>query len=202
MGRIIMLNKLGGPRTKEGKSIVRWNALRWGLLSHVALLPAEERSMELYSAYQVLRSALFHDLRPVGALEVVLADKLTSEIWRLRRAGLVERELFGGEWGKGGEVYGDHRKAFSRYSQKQDDAFSRLSRYTTRIERSVFRTLREIQRLQSIRRGLEPRPVNIGVMVNPGGTPGERIKISVPAEKTGGNPAEGDLEENPEGSRT
>ena len=56
------------------------------------------------------------------------------------------------------------------------DAFSKLSRYETTIERALYRALHELQRLQAARAGLSvPPPVAVDIEVD----------LAAPAEKVG-----------------
>lgn len=184
--------KSTGPKTPEGKSAVRLNALTHGLLSQEVLLPGEDEA-----ALTELGERLRDELQPVGELESMLVDRITAAAWRLRRLGRVEAGIFA--W----ELYGElseraqqeartyesdlvadvldatnpitdehkHQEALSKAQEmkaKQDtetatlgrtfirdaneaNAFSKLSRYETAIERSLYKALHELQRLQAAR---------------------------------------------------
>jgi hypothetical protein len=71
--------KSTGPKTPDGKAAVRLNALRHGLLSQEILLPGEDEE-----ALRELAGGLRAELQPVGELEGLLADRITSLLWRLR----------------------------------------------------------------------------------------------------------------------
>jgi hypothetical protein len=62
-----------GPRTPEGKAAVCLNALRHGLLSEEILLPGENEA-----ALRELAEGLRAELQPVGELENLLVDRITS----------------------------------------------------------------------------------------------------------------------------
>ncbi len=81
--------KSTGPKTLEGKAAVRLNALKHGLLSRQTLLPDEDES-----ALTELAESLLAELQPVGVLEDLLVDSITKDLWRLRRLGRVEAEIF------------------------------------------------------------------------------------------------------------
>src|SRR4051812_48546954 len=70
-----------GPRTPEGKAVVALNALKHGLLSREALVRGESEA-ELVAFAKRMRA----QLAPVGELELLLADRVVSSAWRLRRA--------------------------------------------------------------------------------------------------------------------
>ncbi len=88
--------KASGPRTPEGKQRSKHNALKHGIFSKIILLSGESR-LEFNSVLNGLRN----DLRPKGALEEVLVDKLASLLWRYRRILIAE----GAEIRKGTEFY-------------------------------------------------------------------------------------------------
>jgi hypothetical protein len=73
----------GGPKTAGGKLIASKNALAHGLRSASPVIPGESAE-----AWHTHRLAVFEDLAPVGAVEELLADRIASIAWRIRR---VER---------------------------------------------------------------------------------------------------------------
>ena len=184
--------KSTGPKTPDGKAAVRLNALRHGLLSEEILLPGEDEE-----ALRELAEGLRAELQPVGELEGLLVDRITSLLWRLRRLGRVEAGIFAHEFfaeladraerearaqestlsdlmAFADTTIGDegkHREALQRAQEmrvKQDaentalgrtfardadsaNAFSKLSRYETIMERGLYKALHELQRLQANR---------------------------------------------------
>ena len=77
--------KSTGPKTEEGKAVVATNGIRHGILSSRLLLESE-RPEEFAELLDSLQAAL----RPSGALEVVLVDKIATAIWRQRRLVAAE----------------------------------------------------------------------------------------------------------------
>ena len=74
-----------GPKTAEGKARSSKNALKHGIMSQEVLLPWEsEKDLEAFG------KRLRADLAPVGELEFLLADRIISTAWRLRRCLKVE----------------------------------------------------------------------------------------------------------------
>ena len=130
-----------GPRTAAGKAIVARNAVRHSLLSREVFVEGESKA-----AFCALAGDLWDSLQPVGALENLLVDRVVSATWRLRRVHTVEADLF---FPKTHGTLGDRFDADSRYS----NSFSKLSRYEAAIERSLFRALHELERLQTRRSG-------------------------------------------------
>jgi hypothetical protein len=144
--------KSTGPQTPEGKVAVRLNARMHGLLSQEVLLPGEDEA-----ALQELGERLRDELQPVGELEGILVDRVIAAHWRLRRLGRVEAGIFVRELSRGidREVNSETDTATLGMSFIRDangaNAFSKLSRYETAIERSLFKALHELQRLQAAR---------------------------------------------------
>lgn len=158
-----------GPRTVEGLARSSMNGLRHGLLSGRALVPGEDPE-ELAA----LRAALFEDLAPVGALEELLADRVVSVAWRLRRVGEVDAGLARYRLGR---VCSSSRASLRALDSRPDfaggeevlageawvedtnaDGWGRLSRYEAGLDRALFRALHELERRQRARAG-EPVPV-------------------------------------------
>ena len=114
------------------------NGIKHGLLSREALVQGE-READLVDFGKRLRV----QLAPVGELELLLADRIVSCGWRLRRLLRVESRLF--------KEDGAHlEQAFSNSGREK---MAVLSRYEATIERSLYKALHELQRLQAARRG-------------------------------------------------
>jgi hypothetical protein len=78
-----------GPKTQAGKAAVRLNNLRHGLYSRESLIRGESEA-DLVTFGKRLRAAL----APAGELELLLADRIVSTAWRLRRLISIEGDLF------------------------------------------------------------------------------------------------------------
>ncbi|MBI4403121.1 MAG: hypothetical protein HY537_03125 [Deltaproteobacteria bacterium] len=149
--------KSSGPISTEGKAIVARNAITHGLFSSDIVLPDEDAT-----DFCTFRGQLITHLGPVGIAEELFADRVTSCAWRLRRLIRFENfHLSGGYLGiiqSPGEIIGSH---FA------DETLHRLSRYEAAIERSLYRALHELQRLQMMRLGQPvPPPVVLEVGIS------------------------------------
>jgi len=82
-----------GPRTVEGKSWSRRNALKHGILTS-ALLITGGMGWEHEHEFKELLGDLREDLSPVGMLEDLLVQKIAICCWRQRRALECESQLF------------------------------------------------------------------------------------------------------------
>lgn len=160
--------KLGGVKTEEGKAISKYNALKHGLLSKEVLLKREDEK-SLTELGQKLRN----EIKPQTEIEVILVDRIIANVWRLRRLLEVEKNTM--EWQKqyGVEesIFGDISKEEKRLKGMRgmiaNDDMEKLIRYETTIERSIYKTLHELQRIQSARAGEKtPAPIAIDVDVS------------------------------------
>jgi hypothetical protein len=98
-------------------------------------------------------------LTPVGELEALLVDRVVSTAWRIRRLVRVETLLYDR----------DHTvdAAFNSYGREKMGV---LSRYEVTLERSLYKALHELQRLQAGRQGQEvplPQALDVDVSVTP-----------------------------------
>jgi hypothetical protein len=162
--------KSTGPKTPEGKAAVRLNAIKHGLLSQDILVPGEDED-----ALKELGERMRSELKPVGELESLLVERIIAAQWRLRRLGRVETGIFAeelsGGWsraaGSGATDTAALGLSFIRDGNGAN-AFSKLSRYEATIERSLYKALHELQRLQAARhaQGSVTPPVAIDVDVS------------------------------------
>ncbi len=150
--------QLGGVKTEEGKMISRYNAIRHGLLSKEVLLEGEDET-----ALIQIGKKLRDELEPRTELELVLVDRITANVWRLRRVMQIEREMMLGDISHmvsfeekktlGGAISRD----FANY-----DTYGKLIRYETSIERGIYKALHELQRIQANRMGKDvPLPLAV-----------------------------------------
>ena len=83
-------SKSTGPRTQTGKDISRRNALQHGMTARTLLLVPGEDAGALAELAAGVRAAL----APVGAVETLLAERIVSLAWRLRRSEAVDAGLY------------------------------------------------------------------------------------------------------------
>ena len=158
--------KLGGVKTEEGKEISKYNALKHGILSKEVLLGSEDEG-SLIELGKRIRA----EIKPVGEIELILTDRIIANIWRLRRFLEVERKVmelkreeqlsdnFNIKYSSKEQI---ERKAGREMIVNEDTEI--LLRYETAIERSIYKALHELQRIQAARAGEKtPLPVAIDV---------------------------------------
>lgn len=137
-----------GPKTPEGKAIVSGNALKHGAYSQAVIVKGEDPA-----AIATLRAGMLESLRPVGLLEEVLVDRLSALFWRLQRAGRAERE---GLMLNNSSSSDPDRMASAFHAIATPgigECMERLQRYEGQLERSFFRVLHELERIQARRKG-------------------------------------------------
>src|SRR5437763_17197868 len=78
----------GGPRTEEGKEVVRWNATQHGIRSPAPVVSVIESREE----WERHLAGVLESLSPEGHLEVVLAERVALFSWRLHRVTRYETE--------------------------------------------------------------------------------------------------------------
>ncbi len=136
--------KSSGPKTAEGKSRSRWNAMKHGVLSkRLAVIDAKGSS-----AYLNLLASLREEQQPQGALEEIQIEKIAMDYWRLHVA------------------YG-HEFDFARSAECFLTTIDRVGRYATSIHRQLKEDVNQLDRLQRQRNGdFVPPPVSIDLNVN------------------------------------
>jgi len=161
--------KSTGPRTVEGKAIASQNAVTHGLLAQKNVIVGED-----LGEFEFYRDEMLSELAPGGAMESMLAERVVSLSWRLRRAERVQNEAFDAllakdasnpltrltkslrprsDLGAGTEESALGRVAVSDFGNAR--VLERLLMYERRIEHSLYKTMSELQRLRLMRE-LEP----------------------------------------------
>jgi hypothetical protein len=149
-----------GPRTPAGKAAVALNPMKHGLFSAVSVVEGE-READLVNFGTRLRA----NLAPMGELELLLADRIVSTAWRLRRVAVVETEIFSDETERS-----ERERLSWAFSNYAGEKMALLSRYETTLERSLYKALHELQRLQAARQGQAvPLPEAVDVEVSVAG---------------------------------
>src|SRR5215203_283921 len=78
----------GGPKTAQGKAVVRWNATRHGISSPKPVVPGLEKQEDWESHLE----GIMENISPVGHLEVTLTERVALLSWRLHRVTRFETE--------------------------------------------------------------------------------------------------------------
>jgi hypothetical protein len=163
--------KSTGPKTAEGKAAVSQNAVKHGLFAG-SIITGEDPA-----EYAAFHDNMLADLAPAGVVELLLAERVVSLWWRLRRAERMQNEAIE-------DMIEDQvtnpsavrsRKSHCSYEglERGDPRFEpehlalgrvastdwsctriidKMLLYERRIESSLNRAMKELKRFQTIRR--------------------------------------------------
>jgi hypothetical protein len=160
--------KSTGPRTPTGKALASQNSLKHGLLAKQHVIEGESQA-----EYDLHTDQILHELSPVSPMESILADRIISLSWRLKRtvriqnqaidallhpntssrlAGLVPRTLLD-RLNNAPHPQNDHlalgRASITDLSNAR--VLERLLMYERRIEHSLYKTIQQLHQLSIIR---------------------------------------------------
>ncbi len=162
--------KSTGPRTAEGKTVVSQNAVKHGLFADATVVNGESQA-----EYDLCRDTFLAEIRPVGAIECMLVERFVSLSWRLRRAERMQSEAIDNLIIHAADSDKITRSRLSRGAREMladsetlerdlslglaavNDfssyrALDRMMLYERRLEISMIRTMKEIKRLNILRR--------------------------------------------------
>ena len=172
----ILANRLNaqkstGPLTRQGRVVVSQNAVKHGLLAHQAVISSESKA-----DFCLYRDRLLSELAPASPMESILAERIVSLSWRLKRVGRIQNQtinalkarntssplakltkslLFKGrdlpqaDPSESAPHLALGRMAIKDFSNAR--VLDRLLMYERRIENSLYKTVLELQRLHLMR---------------------------------------------------
>jgi len=172
--------KSTGPRTPEGKAVVSQNAAKHGLTAAHAVISSESQTdFELY------RDRILIELAPDTPMQSMLAERIVSLSWRLKRAGRIQAQTIDAlnadntssplaklrqslffknlDQSQAGPATSAHDLALGRMAIKDFSharVLDRLLMYERRIEHSLYKTILEFQRLRLMRKLENPNGVD------------------------------------------
>ena len=164
--------KSTGPRTSAGKAAISQNAVNHGLLARQDVIsPESQADFDLY------REQMLAELVPVSPMESMLAERIVSLSWRLKRTGRIQNQtidaLNAGNTSSplakltrsllfrnrnqsqtaqsaSATALALGRMAIKDFSHAR--VLDRLLMYERRIEHSLYKTILELQRLRLMRK--------------------------------------------------
>ena len=88
----ILANRLNarkstGPRSPEGKAVVARNPIKHGLLARQDVISSESQA-----EFDLYRTLILADLAPATPMESMLAERIVTLSWRLRRTARIHNE--------------------------------------------------------------------------------------------------------------
>jgi hypothetical protein len=191
--------KSTGPRTAQGKERASQNAIKHGLLAREAVIQGEDPE-----EFEFFREGMLAELAPVGAVEAMLAQRVVSLSWRLRRAERLQNAAFAAlddgeptpllearheEWKqlKGSELERsiaglfDEDAALGKVVVEDFGGarvLDRLLMYERRIESSLYRTIAQLRQERQARTAADATQE----ACRPQGTPPADQQSTAPAE--------------------
>ncbi len=158
-----------GPKTAQGKAVVRLNPVRHGILSLTPVIPVLESEED----WQAHRAALLASLAPEGHLEETLAERAALVLWRLQRLARYEREAIANAQ----HDIGDDLALAARYRHEtlpkkptpeiiekidrmlaarllpDEHTLNKIMRYESHLNRQLYQALHELEALKARRQG-------------------------------------------------
>jgi hypothetical protein len=155
--------KSTGPRTADGKARSSQNAVKHGLTAKKGpVLPGEDPA-----EFETFVEALFEDLAPHGATEVLHVEHIATIFWRLRRVPHFEAALMTYVAAEVVSVFHDDPFQDTVQLPALDDAYSigrmfrvmlsqdqtgKLTRYEASLQKQLSQMLRDFEKLRNERR--------------------------------------------------
>ena len=164
--------KSTGPRTTRGKAAVSQNAVRHGLFARDNVIYSEEQG-----EFDLYRDRILTELDPDSPMESMLAERIVTLFWRLRRTCRIQTQSIDAmnEDNTAGPLARLTQSLFLKNHSSSQTAPSapacdlalgrlavkdfsharvldRLLMYERRIENSLYKTILEFQRLHLIKK--------------------------------------------------
>jgi len=91
--------KSTGPKTQEGKAVVRFNALWRGYRAEMLVLPGEDGE-----EFRQLQEEVVKQYEPAVGMEMILVERIARLLWRLKRAPAIELGIYGTALARAGQT--------------------------------------------------------------------------------------------------
>jgi hypothetical protein len=163
--------KSTGPKTDEGKAAVSQNAVKHGIFAESVIQGENEDD------YEAFHDKMLAELAPVGTVESMLAERIVSLWWRLRRAERMQNEVIEDmierKVTNPAAIKDRERRCYNEGIRPGDPRFNpehlalgriatsdwancrildRMMLYERRIESSMIKIMKELKRFQTMRR--------------------------------------------------
>jgi hypothetical protein len=145
-----------GPRTIEGKSKSRLNALRDGLTGQMLTLSAEDLPI-----FEKLKSEMIADFNPKTITETKLAHAIAWDTWRLDHLRAIEMNMYSAGQAEAENTSEDHDNANAnldyafadvRTFRAEASRLELMSLYEQRMTRNIHRNIGLLRDMQSERK--------------------------------------------------
>jgi hypothetical protein len=162
--------KSTGPKTAKGKAKAKMNALKHGLTAEEIAIPGEDGDK-----FDALLEMLRSHLEPVGPEEILLVERITACLWRLRRCYAVEAGIFAYEMAR----------AENHAASEAVRMLQKHSRYSTMLSRMQLESdemdehAQAVERAERARQALDKASDSIGAaFLSDAGTTNALTKLS------------------------
>ncbi len=160
--------KSTGPRTTNGKAVASQNSVKHGLSAANVVISSESKE-----EFELYREKILAELAPASPMESMLAERIVTLSWRLKRAQRIQNQTIDAL--NAPQIPIALRNLTQSLTNSSDSApklplgrlaikdfanarvLDRLLMYERRIENSLYRTTLELQRLNLIKK-LNPGP--------------------------------------------
>ncbi len=164
--------KSTGPRTSQGKAAVSQNAVQHGLSTRQTIISSESQA-----DFDLYRERMLSELAPASPMESMLAERIVTLSWRLKRAGRIQNQTIDALNANNTSspltkltqslLFKNHDQSQARPSIPAANlvlgrmaikdfanarVLDRLLMYERRLEHSLYKTLLEFQRLSLIKK--------------------------------------------------
>ena len=152
--------KSGGPRTKEGKEHLRFNALRHGLAARTVCRTEKERPI-----FEAMVAAYNERFRPADTVEEDLIEQMCVAKWRQRRCWSMETAALNVQVRRDRRIVDQEfvelddmtRNTLAFMSLTENNDFLQvLGRYEANARRAYHRALKDLRDLQAERKAELP----------------------------------------------
>jgi hypothetical protein len=143
-----------GPKTAAGKARVGLNALTHGIASARLVVPGESPT-----EWELSRQGIVDALGPAGPVELALAERVATTLWRLRRVAAYETAAIAER---------QHLATPSARLLPHPLDIDKVIRYEAHLNRQVYQALHQLEAMRAERRG-QPTPLlRVDVQHHPG----------------------------------
>jgi len=164
--------KSTGPRSSQGKAAVSQNAVQHGLSARQTIISSESQA-----DFDLYRERMLSELAPASPMESMLAERIITLSWRLKRAGRIQNQAIDALNADNTSspltkltqslLFKNHDQSQARPSTSAANltlgrmaikdfanarVLDRLLMYERRIEHSLYKTIIEFQRLNLIKK--------------------------------------------------
>jgi hypothetical protein len=143
--------KSTGPKTTQGKETSSQNATKHGFFAQQDVIKHESQA-----DYDILRGEILQDLNPIGTMQRILAERIISLTWRLERTVRMHNQTIDVRLKR---ERSDCDLALGRMANNDFVNYrvlDKLIMYERRIENSLYKTMREMKKLQKEKAKNEP----------------------------------------------